>query len=739
MDAAAVPEDVWIQVLARLDPQSLAAAGRVCRQWRAIVSSDHSWQRALVLRYGRRPFQRLQPRRMPAAQAGGPGWLAGGRAAPASWRSDYVGRLGLHRQWAGGSGGRQRRRIEFSPRVGAVDGLVVSEQHGWALAASLACAAAVRCRPQSGKVFARDDDVADVIFALGDGPGEASALGPRIDRIAWGLGDGRSAVTHLTRGGELRARAVAELRLPAPVTAVAGAFDALAQDHHEWAAAAGLGSGAAADELVASACAAGSVLVWSAATGRTRRLLHGRGGVELTHVTWTGAGRFVAAAAEAEGVLFVWDLAAAADRPVGSAFDRAHWLRPDDAEFAGGRQPPAAVFPVPAGAAAGRLVLLAGDPLGASFVVATEAGGAARLSVAGEAMAAFDLGPAAATLTAAAWMLDATRRPQSDQARDQALDPDRGLDPGLDGAPPRRPDATRLLLVGDAAGSVWLFDGDDGGRSVAALRQWPRLHRRAVAALTANAAVAVSAGRDGQLLVLDPVSGRTLCADRSARRPASSAETWFWSVHPRLRGAQAAAEAALAGGLAARSAALWDAQTADGSDALDRGAGGDDMAALFGAARRAGGGRRFPSMVAEVRAGYAWVVAAGGMRVHACFAGMPARARRAQRADRPAARAAQQLGRLVQEGVAEARAESQLARERRLRDHAAREHIDREYGGQLGLSPDEQMAYALWLSAGGAADELSAADGLSAAGGLSAADGLSEAEQLEYALMLSKQ
>ncbi|KAJ2803017.1 hypothetical protein H4R21_002195, partial [Coemansia helicoidea] len=609
----AVPEDIVLLILARLDPRSLDAAGQVCRFWRGIVSNDRSWQRALALTLGRRPFQRLQPGRMPSTRVDAPGWLCSGRAAAATWRGEYVDRLALHKLWASAHASHQRR-IEFNPRASTIDGLVVSEKHGWALAVSKTGRGAVRCLPQSGKVFAREDNTSDIVFATGMGETvDVGALATRIDRILWGLDDGRSTVTHLTRGGGLRARVVAEQRMRARVTAIAGPFDQLAQVHHDWG---GSAAHCGADDLVASATAGGSVLVWSATTGRTHRVLHGARDVRLTQVAWADGGRYVVAAAEDEDAVFVWDLAApgsAAPAALVETFARVGRLRPEPCEFADGSQPPSAVFALPKGksASAARLVLLAGDPHGDSFIVATCAGGAARMSVTGDVLAAFELAPAGAesavAVTAATWMVDVAPAQQAGQ-----------WGSGGGATPTHSPSTTslcldstqaahgvargkekRLLVVGDAGGGVWMFDGDGHG-AVPALQRWPRLHRHAVAAVTANAAIAVSAGCDGQMHVLDPLSGRVLCADRcrSGRRSDASGgqiDPWFWSVHPALRGPRTPFEVAAAQQLAGRPADWWAGHPPE----------------------------RLPTAVTEVRAGYGWIVAANCMHIHAAFAGVP--------------------------------------------------------------------------------------------------------------------
>ncbi|PIA18660.1 hypothetical protein COEREDRAFT_79673 [Coemansia reversa NRRL 1564] len=284
-----------------------------------------------------------------------------------------------------------------------------------------------------------------------------------------------------------------------------------------------------------------------------------------------------------------------------------------------------------------------------------------------------------------------------------------------------------LLALGDAAGTAWLFNGVSG----AVLQRWPRLHRRAVAAAAVNAAVAVFAARDGHTVVVDVLSGRVLRAVRCrcGRRGTAPVDPWMWSIHPVLRSEQTPTDVQLTQLLAARDSTAWDRQISTHIDTLDRQTPAqDDIARLFASVPRA---THFPTAVAAVAAGYGWVVAATGMHIQACFAitsrrppPAPVRVARENHAQRMA------------DGLAEARLESDCARDRRLHEHALRCHVEREFElptAALGLNLDEQLAYALMLSTDTPA-QLSPSD----------ADrpepldlGLSPDEQLAYALMLS--
>ncbi|KAJ2077299.1 hypothetical protein H4R24_005210 [Coemansia sp. RSA 988] len=642
-----MPREILEKVLSWVDAATLLEAGLVSRRWQAVASSDHSWRQAVQQRFGQRPKQWLQTTRMPGTAHGG--WVGGGSGAR-GWRGELVGRERLHALWTAGA-----RQQEFCARAGVVDAVVVSEQHGWALAVSCSTAAAVRCAPRTGRVYARDADTDAIVFAVPDGATAASSVATRVDRIVWGLPDGRSVATALTRGGTLKQRVTAQQRLADAVLALAGAGDTLAQHVAR-----------GSDDLVASASAGGVVLVWSASDGQTQHELHVEPPVPLDRVTWAAGKRFVVAASGAAGLAFVWDLELLDGRPV-------------------------AKVAVPGGAAP--LVLLAGDPHAAAFVVASEAG-AARMGIDGATQAEFLT--SIATLTAAAWAIGAVDEPP-------------------------------LLALGNAAGDAWLFDGTSG----AVLQHWPHLHQRAVAAAAINAAVAVFSARDGHTAVVDVLSGRVLRSMRCrcGRRTARSVDPWLWSMHPVLRTGQTPDDMRLTQMIAGRDADAWDRQSSTHIDALDRRiAAQDGVAQLFAAAPRT---TRFPTAVAAVAAGYGWVVAATGMHIHASFAMASRRPPAA-----PVRIARESHTQRVADGLAEAREEEDSARDRRLHEHALRSHIEREFeqpAASLGLTPDEQLAYALMLSADTPTQSSS-----------SDADcrepldlGLSPDEQLAYALMLS--
>ncbi|KAJ2360643.1 hypothetical protein H4S02_011892, partial [Coemansia sp. RSA 2611] len=86
------------------------------------------------------------------------------------------------------------------------------------------------------------------------------------------------------------------------------------------------------------------------------------------------------------------------------------------------------------------------------------------------------------------------------------------------------------------------------------------------------------------------------------------------------------------------------------------------------------------------------------------------------------------LEREVEEDLASMRLETQGERRRRIESHANRAHVERTFiepGERLGLDPDEQLAYALWLSSQQESPASSSGE-------------MTEDEQLQYALLLSQ-
>ncbi|KAJ1766672.1 hypothetical protein IW140_003793 [Coemansia sp. RSA 1813] len=662
-----------------------------------------------------------------------------------------------------------------------------------------------------------DDD------AIVDDGSKVSAVSTRSDRILWGFESGLCTVTHLTRYGELKNRVVAARYHTAPVLDVAGPLDHLAQKTYDWRNKYRIN---AEDDLVASSSASGSVYVWLSSTGQSCHFLQGVTGIPLVRVTWAEGARYVVAASSA-GVIFVWDLSvlsidaqniqnsqlpalyAPNRNEVQDLFQKTPWLTPEPDEYSDGRIPPTFVFSFPGTqqVQAQRVVQLVGDPFDDSFVIAVEGRGVWRIGVDGTILAMFSIvqPPPPATvppgqqqpapITVMTWKVDSgpkrqlpgSSRPPSCVSSAANLSPaasgaqtpkgkapDRNNVLRLDLTKPTSPtvaslaedtSSKRLLLIGDATGSLWMFDADETGEAVQPLHAWPRIHQRAISAIDVNAAVLVSAARDGQVLVIDPLSGRTLRTirchgggrslrrdlrrQRPRRRPRNNNDNedahteledvfadpfvWqheppnnvplvhherrldprFWWVHLPIINENTRGDVYLAQMLASRTSEQWEIQVRGrGADALDMARGveaGDEVSEFYTWLQvEPELVHGFPTLVADVVAGHGWVVVANGTRIHSCFLGqqhMPQPKAKGpghssnssrQRNGRSGAQAAS-----IVEELAELQLETRDEREWRIEEHENRAYIEREFmqpTTELGLSADEQIAYALWLS-----------------------------------------
>ncbi|KAJ1933692.1 hypothetical protein FBU59_005945, partial [Linderina macrospora] len=300
---------------------------------------------------------------------------------------------------------------------------------------------------------------------------------------------------------------------------------------------------------------------------------------------------------------------------------------------------------------------------------------------------------------------------------------------------------TRLLVVGDTAGSLWMFDSDAAGITTP-IRAWPRLHRFAISALSINGCTIVSAARNGQVFITDPLTGQPLRAmrcrgggrgDRRNRRRrehnnnnqiddhAAAAidrgprrlDPWFWSIHPAVMNSDTRNDIFLAQLLASRTSEQWGFQLRSRTfDMLDRTRveNNADMQEFF---RRSqflpNVVHAFPTLVSDVASGYGWVVLANGTRLQTAFVGQgagshastPRHAQSGSARRTASALNMEEMEQEVEESLEELRLETELERERRISEYDRRQYVDREFAGpveELGLDQDEQLEYALWLS-----------------------------------------
>ncbi|OAJ36959.1 hypothetical protein BDEG_21054 [Batrachochytrium dendrobatidis JEL423] len=106
-----LPKEILVHILSNLDADEMKIATGVCRQWKSVVSDDLCWKAAFGNYFGGFPQRRL---------------------AVDSWRSEYLKRLALGREWH-----RSRQGIQSEPRIGRIDQMHVDHSEGRAYLGSL--------------------------------------------------------------------------------------------------------------------------------------------------------------------------------------------------------------------------------------------------------------------------------------------------------------------------------------------------------------------------------------------------------------------------------------------------------------------------------------------------------------------------------------------------------------------------------------------------------------------------
>lgn len=772
-----LPQELLCLVLAQLDPHSLQQAGQVCQRWRHIANDDWSWRMAFIGTFGAVPYEPLSTELLPDPLLG----------CNSGWKQEFIGRLSVCRQWQQTN---KHHRISTNTRIGTVDRIVVSRRRGWGLAVSRVNGAAAKFIPHTGKILLREQSTSDIIFAISrqqplppelqqnmmlldrnqGGAPRASTVSARVDRICWGFDVGLSTITHLTRNGTLRTRVHAGRIQSGAVLDIAGPMDALIQQDITW-------DTSNAEDVVASSSVDGTVLVWCAETGQICRRLVGSPSAPLVRVTWANKSQYVVAASSA-GVLFIWDLTSPRQlesaeiafkkdhaEQVQSLFSHATWLTPRASEMHFYTNDsvvlPTHVLQMPgiAPRANCRVVQLTGDPLGSSFIVATSLGGVHRINAeGGQVSVSFSTtihtDRLATAVTAVEWRVVSKEPFSSLPSNLQKDTKSRSIVPTV-----------RVLLVGDASGSIWLFDGDASSfcsNDVTArhMVNWPHLHRCAISAFAINAGILVSAGRDGRVQVIDPLSTDPLIAIRcnsGGRRPAQRDQRLqqrrqrqdnreeagdnqqqplqqvprrldpaLFSVHRSVVNEMTRLDAYLNQMLVLRTSVQWDQQVegrlADALDEPGAVAGNDEIPGFYERLQQpqASLAHGFPALVNQIVAGYGWIVVANGISLQMCFISDAARQQldgqhhllrgsgrhrshpaKSSGSNTPGSARLENTQLEITEGLEAARLEADRQRKHReeIREH--REYVDQEFVSpmsELGLNADEQLEYALWLS-----------------------------------------
>ncbi|KAJ2883844.1 hypothetical protein FB639_002082 [Coemansia asiatica] len=743
-----LPDEILALILVNLDASERYQASQVSKRWRQIVQDDSNWRRALVQRFGRLPYERVMED---------------------SWQREYKRRVRLRKQW---SRTGLQRRIGVCPKIGLVDRVVVGGKE-WAVAVSMAGVATVQVNVHRG-VALRSARV------FGDGK-RGTALATRSDGICWGLASGECLFVHLTQQGVARKTVFLDDHGSAPVLAVSGCLDALAQTTADWRAFYGVPLAG----LVASADCRGSVRVWSDDTGELVHLLSADHQAPLVRVTWACGAQYVVAASPSE--IFVWHLE-----------DGTHTR---------------SVFALPP--RCGAIAMLAGDPFAPEFFVATEKAGVWRMAATDGAVLAEFVPPAAlsfATITATAFAAAAAaassktssgglgravpgltkgggalkRVPVSAASSTTSLESAGvlrvALSPNTSNKHSAKPRGTRLLVIGDAAGSLFLFDADARpsvpGGQIRPLQCLPRLHRLAVSAIDVSAAILVSSGPNPWINAIQPalVSMHTRTAVILAQLLAArTAEGWARQTAGRLedrldREDHGDDDDGDDDDDEAQASWQWAADNSNNDDEEDN----NDHEALDPVAinmqeRAAGNPNRdevpgffawnqidpalcqtYPALVTQVVAGDSWLLAVNGTHLQICHAEKPPETPlpKKGRGQRSLARPAQKVALELAREIDTVRLESEEQRTMRIERYEQQRRIENEFGdGELGLNADEQIQYAIWLSANQAQEqdsESSAPASASTTASMPEAladeysiQGMTEEEQLQYALHLS--
>ncbi|CEP07191.1 hypothetical protein [Parasitella parasitica] len=148
-------------VFSRLDPASLAMVAKVCTYWRHIVMDDTCWRNAFVSYFGGLPFKRLSAE---------------------SWKTEYILRTHLLRQWTKGRG----NVMTFNPKIGSLEAMQVELDDSAMLVASTEHGVAAKCNPMTGKVSHRH-----LLYSTNESIRlQLTAVKMDKDRILWGFDPG---------------------------------------------------------------------------------------------------------------------------------------------------------------------------------------------------------------------------------------------------------------------------------------------------------------------------------------------------------------------------------------------------------------------------------------------------------------------------------------------------------------------------------------------------------------------
>ncbi|RUS22682.1 quinon protein alcohol dehydrogenase-like superfamily [Endogone sp. FLAS-F59071] len=453
-----IPIELLTHIFARLEPHVLNTAALVCEYWRHVITDDACWRDAFMAFFGCMPYRRL---------------------AVDSWKSEYILRTRLLRKWERGRG----MNPPFEPRVGPIDKVHVDFKESWMLAGSLERGLTARCDPATGKIDR------DLIFSTEDNTGlEISAMKIDSHRILWGYKAGYVALT-------VRSKATTARQLKRFSSFHEGPISALA-----WS--------TTVHGIIASGGVDGFVKIWDVHTGSCVRDLTGA----FDRITALELDpKFRVIAGTAGGAVVIWDLDAAA---LASSHHRNHR---DDVPLGGAAY--VATFTSPSRKIVGPAPVeaLEYDSESGTFVVSYfEKPNLWKYNAATGACLAVYTGGHTAGVTCIAWdrdpvsvaiaepnlsIISVNNPPSTTTSSSTQL-------PGLTVIK-----TTRLLVTGDSAGTVCLWDGDagsDGAKdeplSVPPLRMIGG-HLAAISALNMDGFKIISGSEDGWVKAWEPLTG----------------------------------------------------------------------------------------------------------------------------------------------------------------------------------------------------------------------------------------
>ncbi|KAI8929995.1 quinon protein alcohol dehydrogenase-like superfamily [Entophlyctis helioformis] len=249
-----LPDEILIHVLSNLEHDELQHATAVCKRWKAVVSDEQCWRSAFANYFGTLPLRRIAAR---------------------SWRSEYVQRIALARDWL-----KSKQGVQFDPRIGRLEEMFVDPIDGRLLIGSVQKGMISICHPSTGRVekdtiFCSDDAVALAVGAL------------KIDRlrIAVGYLTGQVALITNFRDKAMHTLIKFSGAHAGPVTCLAW----LAGD---------LG-------ILVSGSDDGFVRIWDVSAARCALILKGDG-TSIVHVAVDQHDHVIAATES--GCVLVWDL-----------------------------------------------------------------------------------------------------------------------------------------------------------------------------------------------------------------------------------------------------------------------------------------------------------------------------------------------------------------------------------------------------------------------------------------------